>query len=355
MKVITHNQLDLAVYKEWHALWEKSSYANASNSPAWLTSLLKAYSYQTFRIMMFYRNNKLVAVAYVVKEKRFGLSCYTAGPGNFSYGVPFLLDPKDTRVIKEIGTQLRSMGTVVLDNIPQKFIARSHRYIPEVRFIPQTRNYFLRLQNDIQKNSMLPLYKLFMKKAKKYNERITFKRFKGFSKNAMKSVFQIDKENAKYNQGYLTFVNQKHKELYKSLAQNLKEHFTTHLLYFDKKPIAYEMGFVIGSTYFANQISYLRAYRFLAPGKVIIVKLLESISQKNIIKIDFGSGESDIKQKLTNEYDVLSHVVIAKHNSISQYIIICHSMRDKLYQLVNKNKKLYSLYRTIRNGRKIIS
>src|SRR5436190_23787405 len=100
MKALIYKTIDQDFIKEWETLWRNSISANYVNSPQWFLSVLETFEYKNFAIVAVYSKENLVAVAALVKEKKYGIPCYTIAPGDFSCAFPFLFDLSNKEIAK---------------------------------------------------------------------------------------------------------------------------------------------------------------------------------------------------------------------------------------------------------------
>lgn len=71
-----------------------------------------------------------------------------------------------------------------------------------------------------------------------------------------------------------------------------------YILYAGSEPIAYELGTVYNSTYFAEYRGYHPDWSCGSPGSILLLKVLEEFSQAPNIKIyDYGFGDAPYKQR----------------------------------------------------------
>lgn len=355
MKSIAYHQLTKQFLLEWQTLWEQSSFATYANAPFWLQAVLRNFTFTEYLVIALYRNKKLVCVAPLEKEKLFGISCYTAAPNDFVCGMPFLLDPSDTEVLYTLVQELTALGVVVLDNLPSEFLHNLKQGTPNLAATLQTKNYFLTLAKDSNDNVVVPLREKLLRRAKRYEEVLCLKSFDGTDQKGLELAFAIDENSSKRTHGYPTFPTRQIMTFYQTLAMLFGTHFMSNILFFKDEPIAFEIGFSIGSTYTGSQIGFHKDYAFLSPGKVLAVRLLESFSKRPIEKIDFGSGDSELKQKLTKEYTELFHTVITKHFFVREYILLLFRAKEFGYTMLKKHKNIYMLYRWVKKALRVIA
>jgi len=70
-----------------------------------------------------------------------------------------------------------------------------------------------------------------------------------------------------------------------------------HILFIDSKPVAFQVGFQYGSTYFADQIGFDPSWKRYRVGTVLLLKVIEELcTDRSVDKFDFGFGDANYKQ-----------------------------------------------------------
>lgn len=346
MKTIIYTAIEKSIMNEWLALWEKSEFANYTNSPYWFLSVIENFNYKNFVILAIYEEKNLVAIAGLIKAKKYGVSVYQFFPTNAVYGNPFLVKKIDTELLKTITNELLHLGSVFLENIPQSLLDLLATNTSDILATKQALNYYLPIKK-VNGVVVMPKRKDFMRKARGIEEKFVLKSSDDAA--VLDKIFALDEQSSKQKQGYNAFADEKTRKFYTVLKRHFKKHLLVNLLYFENTLIAYEVGFVIGKTYFGNLISYHSDYAEYTPGKILVAKLIDYLGTLDLEKMDLGSGDNYLKRLLSKEYNDLFEVVISKKQSVRNYLINILKSKNSLYQEVQKKKKLYSTYREVRN------
>lgn len=349
MKVVIYNKITQELLKQWQELWEKSSFANYSNAPHWFLSVVDVFCLTNYVVIAVYENDKLIAIGGLVKEKKYGLHFYTNMPSDFVCGVPFLIDSTDITTVNEFVNQLLQLGNIFLSNVPEEFMNLVKQYTSQMDAIVQSSNYFLPLQKD--KNGLAVLNKRIklVKQIKEYKEKIEFRSYDGKTKEGLEIAFMLDEQSSKHGKGYNTFNTSLMKKFYKCLSQNFGKHFLVNILYFENKPIAYEIGFFVNRTYFGSQMAYDIEYRQYSPGKVILAYTADFLASKSAKMWDLGSGESPVKKLVTEEKRQLYQVIISSNKNVRSYFSMVGKLKMYGFEQSKRYVKLYAFYRKIRN------
>ncbi|MDD2823116.1 MAG: GNAT family N-acetyltransferase [Candidatus Daviesbacteria bacterium] len=341
-----YSKLSSEIEFEWREMWKKSPYANYVNAPEWLLSLIENFDIKDYKIITVRKKGKLTALAVVVKTQKIGLKVYTMLPEDFSLGIPFLVNPDDKVSFKMLSEQLLEVGNIFFENIPEQFIQDLNSNLRKQNIIEQAFNFLLPLIKDKSNQVVIPNRKKLMHKIQNIEKEFTLKSFTGDKPNILNVVLKIDNESQKKTRGYNTFSNKKIIKFYQSLAKHFNNNFLINILYYKNRAIAYEIGFIIGTTYFGNQLAFSDKYKQYEPGKVLLFKLIENLVSMGVEILDFGSGDSSVKRSLTKDFIILYQIIITKNIIIEKYFIVIYSLKNYFYNLLFQSNLLYSTYRT---------
>jgi Acetyltransferase (GNAT) domain len=350
MKTLTYTKINKKLLHDWQVLWEKSPYANYVNSPYWFASTLASFDYKDYIIIGIYEDTTLVAVAYFFKEKKYGFTFYTVPPEDYVCGTPFLTDVQNKKIMQILGEKLQELGNVFLDNIHADVIMGLKESIPDMVSVPFSVNYYLDFTPDSRGELIIAKKGKYMKKIKDFDDKLELKSFDGTMPEALEIVFSLDTQSRKQKRGYNIFGNIRIKNFYKSLAVNFKKNLAINILYLENKPIAYEMGFPIGTIYFGSQIAFLGEYSYFAPGKILLIKLFEKLFKENMKRADFGSGDNQVKKSFSSGEKPLYKVIISKNSLKRKYLESMFFSKDRLFNQIKKHTRTYTMYRTIKKS-----
>lgn len=348
MKTVIYKNLENNLIEDWTVLWQRSEWANYTNSPYWLQSYLEVYPEVDYVIIAIYDAHSLVMVAPLIKVKKYGLQCYTVSPPEFAYGIPFLIDLRNESLVKETTKQLLRLGNIYLINLPEDFIRAFGKYTTTMESAIQTVNYYLPLELENGVTKISNRNKL-LREIRGIEDNFTIRSFDGETSDWFTLVMTLDMQSRKHARGYSTFNNKKIVNFYRSLADHFKKHFQCNILYFAEKPIAYEIGFIVGKAYYGSQIAYSTEFKQYSPGKALLVKLIDLLGKRNIERMDFGSGESRLKSMLTKDKRSLYQVIISKNALSRTYLNQVNGIKGKLFLQLQRHGKVYSAFRKVSN------
>ncbi|HSX10001.1 MAG TPA: GNAT family N-acetyltransferase [Candidatus Saccharimonadales bacterium] len=350
MKTIVYKQLNPELIKEWQSLWKSSTEANYVNSPQWFLSAIDTFNYKDIAIIALYQKDKLVGIVGLVQEKKYGITFYTIAPIDFTCGVPFLIDINDEVIVKELIKQLLQLGNIFLNNIPEEFEAILQKNTKEMSSAYQTVNYFLPIQKDEKGNVILKKRNKLLKEIKGYEDKINLKTFDGTSNEGLTYVYKLDNVSRKQGKGYNTFASVEIRKFYENLAKYFKKNILINILFFEKTPIAYEIGFLIGKNYFGSQMAYVTDYKHYSPGKVILTKVIDYVGSNNVEEMSFGSGENTVKRLVTEQKRDLYKVILSKNLAARKYSHTLEKLKNYAFDQSYKYPMMYTTYRKIKKS-----
>ncbi len=348
MRTVLYTNIDEKVITEWQSLWEKTSDANYTNSPQWFLSVLETFNYTRYAVIAIYEKDALIAIAGLIKEKSYGTDVYTVAPSDFVCGKPFLINQDSHSAMYALEKAMMDLGIVRLENIPEEFM-NALKNVTETEEAYTAENYYLDIHKDEKGEVSIRHKKRLLRRSESIEDQLVFRTFTGSDSEAFGTIFSIDKKSKKQLSGYNIFSDESMKKFYTSLANHFKEKFTIFILYHEKKPVAYQIGFSIKSTFFCSQISSLKEYEEYSIGRSLLIKVIEHLGNVNIQTLDFGSGEDHVKKSLTKQQRPLYSVIIAKNKMMRTYLKYISETRSTMYSYLHKRRKFYATYRIAKN------
>lgn len=340
---------DQQLMRDWASLWEESPLANYTNSPAWLRAGLAAFQNERHYIVAVYRGIRLDAVVAVVSERRYGVNCLVR-PGKFNCGTPFLIRSSlaSKSVLSDLTRHIMNLGTLVLNDMPLEIklaVVKSHRHA-----IAHNGGHNLGCLVNQSTSDMLKTQGLSdLRRIKHKLDEFRFIFNAPHDPNTINTIISIDDKSSKSEAGYSTFSDLATRNFFVNLVSLYKQHVILNYLHHQSQsePIAYEIGFIVQDTYYGNQTAFNKAFKQYSPGKLLAYELLTKLSQTKIHKIDFGSGDNGVKQKLANYNDQLYHVVASHNLLLVYYLSYIRRLQDWAYRNL-VNHALYKRYRKLK-------
>lgn len=347
MKAVVYTIIEQKVIKDWQSLWNKSRDANYTNSPQWFLSVLETYDYKDFVIVALYDKEQLVGIGALVKEKKYGIEIFTVAPSDFVCDNPFLLDVSDQRIVRMLRNKLKEFGAVFLDNIPEVLTVVLTKN-GDAKKVQGAANYYIEIQRDNKGGVVVRNKKRLLRRSEAIEDKLTLKEFSGVNTAALEIAFAIDNKSNKQVYGYNAFSNKKVRAFYKSLQQHFQNHFLLYILYHEKKPVAYQIGFRIKKTFYCSQIAFLKEYEQYSIGRSLLIRLIETLGKTHVDIVDFGSGEDHVKRSLTKLQRPLFSLFFGENRFKSVYLTYMTETQKNIYTLLHSNKRIYAVYRKIK-------
>lgn len=349
MRTIIYTQLEEKLIKDWLSLWNNSPFANYSNSPHWFMSLIETFNYKNFTIITIYNNEHLLAIAALIKKRIYGIELYAFPPENFVCGLPFLVNTQNKSLLRTLLSKLLKLGNVFIENSPEFLAKDLKEQTTKINAFISTLNYYINIIKDNDGQIVIRHKRKMMRRAQSIGKMLNLRSFNEQVTEALNVAFAIDNKSRKQTKGYNTFSNKQSKKFYRLLAKNFKEKFLVNILYYEKKPIAYEIGFLVNKTFYGSQIASLSSYDNYSIGRILLVHLIEILNKKGIEKLDFGSGEDHVKKSFTKDYILLYNIIISKNIFIRTYLHLILQLRTKIFNYLKRHIKLYTTYRILKN------
>jgi CelD/BcsL family acetyltransferase involved in cellulose biosynthesis len=349
MNTAVYTTLDTSVMKQWEELWHNAPYANYTNSPYWLRSVLETYDYPQFVIIAVFDKQQLVGIAGLVKEKKYGMTYSTVAPSDYVCGLPFLVNPDQIQIVRALGKELQTLGTVCLANVPEDFLTLLQRTMTGVTIASATVNYYVAIQKDDKGMVVVRHKKRLLRRSEMIEDALTLRSFSGLDANALQIAFAIDQESSKQTRGYNAFASKQTQTFYQSLAKQYQKQFHLYILYHNDKPVAYQIGFLVGKTFFCSQIAFTKEYSIYSIGRSLLIRLVEQLGASGVAMLDFGSGEDHVKKSLTKEQRTLYSLIISPSTPKRMYLKLLDQTKNYLYNYLHNHVRVYVAYRKIKN------
>ncbi len=111
----------------------------------------------------------------------------------------------------------------------------------------------------------------------------------------------------------------------------------SYVLFKDKTPVAFVIGYQFKNNYIYQDIGYDPAYKKWSPGSVLLFLLIEelfSIDKPELL--DFGFGENDYKKIYGNTEKISSNIYIYKKYTKGHAVISAQKFLMNIYRLIHK-------------------
>lgn len=336
--IVTHDELTKDLQKRWQALWNKSSDAHFFNGPQWFIACKNAFGTEKYIILTIVRDGELKGVVPLVKEKKFGISVWTSPGERFVDKSSLLLPTKDVSLLREVSDKLSEIGNFYLQEVNEE-TAKLFREVKNLTVRESSLNYYLPLKDDPYQFMTNKNRNKIRNKIKNNAEHLSYKSYQG-DRDGFNVALEMDKRSSKRRQGKSTFVRERERTFFRELLKQTGKDFSVDILFYDKLPIIYGIGFTANKTYNACITAYDDAYAFLSPGKMLHFYLFPRLQQAGVEIFDFSRGITALKKDFTSLAHAQYDVVYTRNRFVRLWWTFC----QKAYDLVLHNKILYGAY-----------
>jgi len=347
MKVKIYTNLDNELIRAWRNLWKKHLYANIVNSPEWFIAACESFGYRQKLIIAIYRQAKLIAIAGFVKSNLFGIPFFVTPGESFADSQPLLVDFTNRKITYTFVSELIKLGNVYIKSFSLKSANLLLRYQKNIRFFPGDIHPYVNFADgEYGSLSRENKNQIFNRIEKLNNVDIDIR--EDNHEELLNIASQIEIESSKMEKGICVMDKEDAKNFYYSLAKLLPGSVSTAVLFFNKKPAAYSIGFTHGNSFSSTQKAHIPEYDYYRPGKLIKIFLMDYWKKKHPgEEFGLGPGYDRFKMDFTKRTIRTYNIVLSKHSFITAYIIFAYNLHKNAYYLLSRNKKMYALYKKL--------
>lgn len=341
--IVTYHTVDENLLKRWHALWNASKEGHFFNSPEWFLVTCDVYNISQFTIITIEEDDELVLVLPLVTKKVFGISVLSSPGGKFVNKSSLLVKTLNKELINMLSTYLLTKGNFYLQELSSEiadaFCSGNRHLIKKAAsinpYLPISPDPFMYLssKNKSQIRGIL----------RKNEKEITFKSFTG-DMDALETVFELDNRSSKKQQGKATFVTEQDKQFFRELLRKMPDNFVVDIVYHDNTAVVYGVGFIYKNIYHACNTAFDAHYRFLRPGKLLAHFRLKRLQEDKFDLIDFGRGNSMLKQELT-KLSTIQYDVFYISSFVRKHWLLAG---QQVYDGILNSKLLYTTYLSLK-------
>ena len=333
--------LDDKYFNEWMQLWKNSKLKHFFNSPQFFRASLDAFGFEEYVIIFCYNDGKLNLVLPLVRQRIFGLSCYTspARRGNYIDKLPLLIiEGCSPEVIEKSFAVARNLGNICLPEINEDEM----HYLKDelapsfIRKVSIARYLNLDDETDILQYMSLNRRRSLMKKIEAQTGRIEFK-VEGIE--SMNKVISIEKQSCKYKQKKALFSSDRSLRLMTSLMKHTPESFKIGVFYLDNKPIATTLGFTYEKTFCGYHMSFNDNFKSFEPGKITFYYTLKYLQTEGFRVVDFSRGDSELKREFATMLRIQYDAYWSKNKLTVYYWMICTYLVLMLKYIFSNRRK----------------
>lgn len=312
-KTIIIKHIDKKLIDEWEALWNKAENANMFNSYEWFSTSLELSKNKEYEIYVCYKNDQLVAVLPLQTYKYFGINVLGTINKEHLIDTAFLMEGYSKDLFKHFFGIILHKKNVYFQKVDSKAVKHLHELFPNLFISLMSVNPVVDLTGDPYKFASPSIIAQVKKIIRKNPDQFEFIMHSKNLEKHFETIMKLQKESSKHARSIDIFTDKENRIYYQKLIKNCNKFVRINILYFNKKPIAYEYGYLYGDYYTGDQISFHIDYRKLSPGKTLMFHLFANLKKSNIRTLDMGGGISDYKMSYAQEYRLLYNICYSKN------------------------------------------
>lgn len=315
-KIEVLKKIDRKRIDQWKELWKKAENANIYNSYEWFQACIETNTVKEYEVYLCYENEQLSALLPLHAYRCFGVKVLGSFDKDHLVDTPFLMKNYDSKLFKHFFNNIMQNKNIYLQKVDNKSAIMLHKVFPDLFFSLISVNPVVDIKGDPFMH-MSNSTKAQVKKIIKRNEAtLSFKTYTSQLEEHLETIFKLQNKSSKKARSMDIFENENIKLYYRNLIKYCKQFVCINLLYFENKPIAYEIGCMYKKHYAGDQISYHNDYKKLSPGRLIMFFLLSSLKNKEINELDMGGGISSYKMSVAGDYRLLYNVYYSPNSAV---------------------------------------
>jgi hypothetical protein len=288
------------------------------------------------------KNKELVVILPLIKKGVFGFSSYTNPGERFLEKSPLLMKENDKKFLKVLINYILGKGNIHLSEVSRDVSLSLQALYPKSVLSIISVNPYIDLSKD-------PLAQLSKENINKIRNRIIKNKGKlnhfhlrNNLEKEIQAVFDLEKVSYKKTKKKEIFNDELSRRFFKNLVSICDNYVTIDFLTFGGKPFVSATGIICKDRYYAYHTCYLRDYKYLMPGKSILLFVLSKLKSKGVEVFDFGRGLSNFKKEFTRDYLMQYDFYLSKNNLINTWWeFINYIRRIRIVFLKTENSKDY--------------
>jgi CelD/BcsL family acetyltransferase involved in cellulose biosynthesis len=315
----TIKKLDNDFIREWHEFWDKQQNAHFFNSPEWFISCLTAFNAKNYFIFVVYQSKKIKLIWPTVKMKKFGISFLGSPGGEYLDKNSLLFDNDDPTIIGALIEKILKDANIYMTEVDEKTKCNIARTSTTKLIRQSSINPYISLDlepfrfiKNKQKNEI-------KNKIKRYQGNLSFKLCEDNLRKHLATIFDIEHASIKAKNGKNIFSKKIARDLFNHISNGQNDALIA-LLFFNNKPIAHMFGLISKRSFIAYHMAYLKDYKNLIPGKILLYFLLPLLKEKDFTLFDFSRGESILKKQFAQQKKTQYEIFISDNTIINFYI-----------------------------------
>ena len=172
-----------------------------------------------------------------------------------------------------------------------------------------------------------------------------FRHVEDVKNSSLENFFDVHRKEWSRTKTPSKFNYDINKEFYKEIIKNVKSDF--YVLEFDRKEIAYHLGFIYNNKFISYTTAYDIDYTEYSPGLMLFYNLIKDIFDMGLKEFDFVRGAEAYKYKFVNGEGINHRIRLYKTLNLS-FLIGNLVYRSK--KILRKNTFVIDILRKIRKN-----
>lgn len=289
---------------DWVELWNNSPYANFFNSYFWFKAACEALQIESYKVFALYNGNKLISVFPTICYRKFGIKVNGSVANEYLYNTGFLIESLDQKLLKYFFSRITNGKNIYITRIEDRVANTLHKLFPDIFFSTTAAAPYLKSETNLliglSDKHLRHINKIIYKNKEYLRVEIYTK--KDDLEKILQLMFKLDQKSSKKRKSRDIFSSARTRQFFTSLVKWCRPIINICVCYYKDEPFVYMFYAKIGNSCLLIQTSFLREYKWLYPGKIVLVELLEKLRADNISYVDFGAGINSFKQEFTSDY-----------------------------------------------------
>lgn len=306
-----HKSLSSKLMTDWEKIWLSSANAHIFNSPYWYKSCLQANPYSEMLILVCRSssaNREIYGVLPLILGRKFGSNVYMS-PGRkyLDKSTLFITEDKEN-VLTEIIYTLKTCGNFYLTEVNVEVMSTLKKMHMEVGFDQSSISRILPFETNPYRFYRRHNLKRLRISLTQYGKNLSVKKCVNNISGIVKILSEIENKSSKLSSHKAIFADSYFLKLLECIDNNYPDAIQTYILYYDNKPVCFKFGFKIARTFHSCNTAFDESFRWLRPGKLITLKIIDELVKDGIHTLDFSRGDNAFKSDFTdltyNQYSI---------------------------------------------------
>lgn len=289
--------------RKWQMLWNLSANAHFFNSPDYFLSCLKNDKKIQYIIFQVYKKGELEAILPLVWEHKFGIKTLTCsdGFGDALDQSSLLMKEVDANLLRFIIESITKKANLYLKELEDTFVDLLRNEEGKVDDFCKVEFSCKRPWTRIEENSFRHMKgksrRTLQKRMEKNKDQISFEFSEGGINFDFERLVLIEQKSWKGLKKIALFDDNKARRLYRTWINDGEKKVLIAVMKYEQEEMAYLFGHFFKNKFLVTNMAFDVSFSKIAPGKILVVHVLEYLKNRKTEIFDFSIGESRIKNE----------------------------------------------------------